>query len=44
MDKDRIQKPHQNIQDKKKDEFSNPIGHEDYHHIWLEDGTLLMFH
>ncbi len=40
MDKDRTQKPHQNVQDKEKDESFNSIGHEDYHPIWLEDGTL----
>ncbi len=44
MDKNRAQKPHQDIQNKEKDESSNPIGHEDYHPIWLEDGTLLVFH
>jgi hypothetical protein len=33
MDKDRAQKPHQDIQDKEKDESSNSIGHEDYHLI-----------
>ncbi len=43
MDKDRAQQPHQNIQDKEKDESSNSIGHEDYL-IWLEDETLFMFH
>jgi hypothetical protein len=44
MDKDRVQEPHQNIQNKEKDESSNFIGHEDYHLIWLDDGTLLVFH
>jgi hypothetical protein len=44
MDKDRTQEPHQNVQDKEKDESSNSIGHEDYHLIWLENGTLLGFH
>ncbi len=51
MDKDRaqephqnIQKPHQDIEDKEKDESSNSINHEDYHPIWLEDGTFLVFH
>jgi hypothetical protein len=33
MDKDRAQEPHQDVQDKKKDESSNSIGHEDYHPI-----------
>jgi hypothetical protein len=33
MDKDRAQKPHQDVQDKEKDESSNSIGHEDYHFI-----------
>ncbi len=44
MDKDRAQKPHQDVQEKEKDESSNSIGHEDYHLILLEDGTLLVFH
>jgi hypothetical protein len=33
MDKDRAQEPHQDVQDKGKDESSNSIGHEDYHPI-----------
>jgi hypothetical protein len=33
MDKDRVQKPRQDVQDKEKDESSNSIGHEDYHPI-----------
>jgi hypothetical protein len=33
MDKDQAEKPHQNVQDKKKDESSNSISHEDYHPI-----------
>jgi len=39
-DKDQAldKEPHQNIQDKGKDESSNPINHEDCHPIWLEDG------
>ncbi len=37
-DKDQAKKPHQDIQNKGKDESSNPISHEDYHPIWLEDG------
>jgi hypothetical protein len=44
MDKDQAEEPHQNVQDKKKDESSNSISHEDYHPILLEGGTLLMFH
>ncbi len=44
IDNDRAQEPHQDVQDKDKDESSNSIGHEDYHLIWLEDGTFLMFH
>ncbi len=44
MDKDQAQEPHQDVQDKEKDESSNSIGHEDYHFIWLENETLLMFH
>jgi hypothetical protein len=38
-DKIQVQELHQDIQDKGKDESSNPITHEDYHHICLEDGT-----
>ncbi len=34
-------RPRQDIQHKERDESSNSIGHEDYHPIWLEDGTLL---
>ncbi len=37
-DKDQAEEPHQNIQDKGKDESSNPISHEDCHPIWLDDG------
>jgi hypothetical protein len=33
MDKDQAQEPHQDVQDKEKDESSNSIGHEDYHPI-----------
>jgi len=44
MDNDRTQEPHWNVQDKENDESSNSIGHDDFHPIWLEDGTLLMFH
>jgi hypothetical protein len=33
MDKDRTQEPHQDVQDKEKDESSNFIGHEAYHPI-----------
>ncbi len=43
-DKDQAQEFHQDIQDKGKDESSNPISHEDYHFIWLEDESFLMFH
>jgi len=32
-DKDQAQQPHQHIQDKGKDESSNPINHEDCHPI-----------
>jgi hypothetical protein len=28
-DKDRVHKPHQDIEDKRNDESSNPISHED---------------
>jgi len=42
-DKYQAQKPHQDIQDKGKDEFSN-ISHEDCHPILLEDGIFLVFH
>jgi hypothetical protein len=31
MDKDQAQEPHQDLQDKEKDESSNSIGHEDFH-------------
>ncbi len=44
MDKDRPQKPHQDVQNKEKDESSYSFGHENYHFILLEDGTLLVFH
>ncbi len=44
MDQDYVQKPHQDIQDKERDQSSNSIGHEDYHPISLEDGTFLEFH
>jgi hypothetical protein len=43
-DKDQAQEPHQDIQDKVKDESSNPISHEDCHPIWLEDGIFFVFH
>jgi hypothetical protein len=33
MDNDRIQEPHQDVQDKEKDESSKSICHEDYHPI-----------
>jgi hypothetical protein len=33
IDDDQAQKPHQNAQDREKDEPSNSIGHEDYHLI-----------
>jgi hypothetical protein len=33
IDNDRIQEPHQDVQDRDNDESSNSIGHEDYHHI-----------
>jgi hypothetical protein len=40
----KFKRPHQDIQDKGKDESSNPISHEDYHPILLEDGIFLAFH
>ncbi len=43
-DKDRAHKPHQDIEDKKNDESSNPNSHEDCNPIWLEDGIFLVFH
>ncbi len=43
-DKDQVQEPHQDIQNKGKDESSNPISHEDYHLIWLEDGIFFVSH
>jgi hypothetical protein len=33
MDRDQVQKPHQDVQDKEKKKSSNSIGHEDYHPI-----------
>jgi hypothetical protein len=30
IDNDEAQEPHQDVQDKEKDESSNSIGHEDY--------------
>jgi hypothetical protein len=33
IDNDGAQKPHQDVQDKKKDESFNSIGNEDYHPI-----------
>jgi hypothetical protein len=33
IDNDETQEPHQDVQDEEKDESSNSIGHEDYHHI-----------
>jgi hypothetical protein len=44
INNDQVQKPHQDVQDREKDESFNSISHEDYHPIWFEDGTLLMFH
>ncbi len=41
-DKDEAQEPRQDIQDKGKDESSNPISHEDCHPIWLEDGIFFL--
>jgi hypothetical protein len=41
-DKDQAQEPHQNIQDKGKDESSNPISHEDFQPIWVEDGIFFV--
>ncbi len=43
-DKDQTQEPHQDIQDKRKEEPSNPISDEDCHPIWLEDGIFFVFH
>jgi hypothetical protein len=31
IDNDEAQEPHQDVQDKEKDESSNSISHEDYH-------------
>ncbi len=42
IDHDGVEGPHQDVQDREKDEFSNSIGHEDYHPIWLESGTFLV--
>ncbi len=44
IDHDGAQGPHQDVQDREKDESSNSIGHEDYHPIWLENGTFLLVH
>jgi hypothetical protein len=33
IDHDGVQRPHQVVQDREKDESSNSIGHEDYHPI-----------
>jgi hypothetical protein len=33
IDHDGDQEPHQNVQNREKDESSNSIGHEDYHPI-----------
>jgi hypothetical protein len=33
IDNDGAQKPHQDVKDKENDEFSNSIGHDNYHHI-----------
>ncbi len=33
IDHDGTKGPHQDVQDRKKDEHSNSIGHEDYHPI-----------
>jgi hypothetical protein len=43
-DKDQTQKPHQDIQDKGKDESSSPISPDDYHPIWLKDGIFFLSH
>jgi hypothetical protein len=44
IDNDGAQEPHQDVQDREKDESSNSIGHKDYHPIWLMKGIFLMFH
>jgi hypothetical protein len=33
MDKDQVEEPRQDVQDKEKDESSNSISHEDYHRV-----------
>jgi hypothetical protein len=43
-DKNQVQDSYQDIQDKGKDESSNPISHEDCHPIWLEDGIIFVSH
>jgi hypothetical protein len=43
IDNDRTQEPHQDVQDREMDDSSNSIGHEDYHPIWSEDETFLVF-
>jgi hypothetical protein len=44
MDKDQVQELHLDVQNKENVKSFNSIGHEDYHHIWLEDGILLLFY
>jgi hypothetical protein len=40
----KFKRPHQDIQEKGKDESSNPISHEDCDPILLEDGIFLVSH
>jgi hypothetical protein len=40
----KFRRPHQDIQDKGKDESSNSISHEDCHLILLEDGIFFVSH
>jgi hypothetical protein len=42
-DNDETQEPHQDVQDKGKDESSNSIGHEDYHPILIREWNLPRF-
>ncbi len=44
IDQDGMQEPHQDVKDWEEDESSNSITHWDYHLIWLENGTFLVFH
>jgi hypothetical protein len=42
-DNDEAQEPHQDVQDRGKDESSNSIGHQDYHPILIGEWNLPRF-